>query len=189
VQFSTGVFSVRLGLVLSACAIVIGFAAGGVFGIAEDAIKADLLARASASSPTDEAGRQLADKSWVYLKRAHMHWGGVGTATLCLALLAGLVPQRRWSPSWAAAAAGIGAVAYPAAWSAAGLLAPSEGSTAAAKSLLAPWFIGSAALVLIGSVALLVMAAASLYGASDERAPLPPPLDVGGDGTTGEGVP
>ncbi len=159
---SISVQHLRVGLLLSAIAVLLGFVMGAVFGVAEDGIKAGLLADAQGAAAEADV-RPLADKSFSYLKRAHMHWGGIGTATLALTLLVALAGSPGRAAHWASSASGLGALTYPGAWLAAGFLAPGRGSTSAAKKLLEPWFTLSAALVLVGSIALVVLFAMTVF--------------------------
>ncbi|AKU90783.1 hypothetical protein [Vulgatibacter incomptus] len=135
----------------------------------EDQIVESLRASADAVRDTvyrgDEAKVQaVVSKSWTYFKRAHMHGGGIGTATLALLLL--VAALRRPSPAARALvgwALGLGAVGYPAYWLIGGMLAPGLGGTAQAKEAL--WILAfpSAGILLLGVLGVLVLATIEFF--------------------------
>jgi hypothetical protein len=150
----------RLGVALSLLAIFLGFTLGGVFGIAEDALKGHLKASAEAVRDTvyrgdDEAMRQTLDKSWTYMKRSHLHLGAIGTAALAQSLLLVLLDVGMRLKQVASAMLGAGAVGYGLFWLAAGLRAPGLGGTGPAKESLAWLGQPTAALCLVGTVLVL----------------------------------
>lgn len=166
--------TVRLGLVLSIFAICFGFVLGGLFGAIEDTLKAGLSQQGQSVLTTVYGGdaeklQAVVNKAWSYFKRAHMHGGGIGTATLALILLLAHLPAS--SQGWArrifkqgiATALGLGAVGYPVFWLWAGWRAPVMGSTGAAKESLRLLAIPSAGLLLIGTLATLVLVCLHLY--------------------------
>lgn len=166
--------TVRLGLVLSVFAICFGFVLGGLFGAFEDPLKTGLYQQgqqvlASVYTGDTEKLQTVVNKGWIYFKRAHMHAGGIGTATLALCLLLANLPiSAHW---WAqksfkstiAAALGVGAVGYPAFWLWAGWRAPAMGSSDAAKESLSVLAIPSAGLLLLGTFATLILVCLHLY--------------------------
>lgn len=165
----------RWGIVLALLAILFGFAMGGVFGAAEDSLKADLSARAAAVRDTVYGGddakiESVLTKSWSYYKRAHMHAGGIGAAALAAILL--LAALRRPPPrvrAGVAAAVGLGSVGYPLFWMLAARAAPSLGGTDAAKESLAWLAVPSAGLLLLGVVAVIALAAIDLFASRPAR--------------------
>lgn len=143
------------GLILALTSILLGFALGGLFGAVEDSIKDRL--RTSTDSvlesvyDNDEGRRDaIVGRSWNYLKRAHLHGGGIGAAALASIVLLGLLGRIGRLESLSAAAFGAGAVIYSIFWLAAGFLAPSLGSTGAAKEALGFLAIPGAGLSLLG---------------------------------------
>ena len=96
---------VRLGLLLSTLTILFGFGLGIAFGLKEDAIKDNIKARAEAAMDTayvtadgsfDQAKfKAVTAKSWIYIKRAHLHANGIGTAALVMCLLLSLATRTR----------------------------------------------------------------------------------------------
>jgi hypothetical protein len=148
--------AMRPGIALATFSILLGFSLGGVFGIAEDSLKGRLEASAGAVRETvyggDEARIQKTlDKSWVYLQRAHLHSGAIGTAALAMSLLLGFLDIRA---GWKAASSlllGLGAVGYGQFWFWAGMRAPGLGGTGVAKESLAWLGMPSAAMCLVGA--------------------------------------
>lgn len=150
----------RLGLALSLIAILLGFTLGGVFGIAEDSLKGHLKASAEAARETvyrgdEEAMRQTLDKSWTYMKRAHLHLGAIGTAALAQSLLLVLLDVGLRFKQVVSGMLGAGAIGYGLFWLAAGLRAPGLGGTGPAKESLAWLGQPTAALCLAGTLLVL----------------------------------
>lgn len=157
----------RLGLALALLSILLGFALGGAFGLNEDAVKGHLAASAEAVRDGvyrgDEAAmRSVLDKSWSYLKRAHLHLGSIGTAALAQSLLLVLLPIGRVLREVTSAMLGVGAFGYGLFWLLAGLRAPGLGGTGAAKESLAWLAQPSAALCLLGTLLTIYALATSV---------------------------
>ncbi|HDZ20832.1 hypothetical protein LCGC14_0366670 [marine sediment metagenome] len=153
---------VRIGLVLALLTIAFGFFLGGAFGLWEDSMKGHLEAQAQAADESVYEGdaakmKTITDKSWVYLKRAHLHGGAVGGVALVIILLVAALPVHRCVKAMDALALGLGGLGYSVSWLLAGLRAPALGSTGLAKESLA-WFARlSAALVLAGVCAAILL--------------------------------
>lgn len=155
VKISDSIKPLSIGLLLSLVAILLGFLLGGAFGAAEDAIKGHLYASADAVIDTvyqGDAERRdaVVSKSWAYMKRAHLHGGAIGTASLASILLLVALGSPGRLERVAALAFGAGALLYSVFWLAAGLLAPSVGSTGEAKEMLAFLAIPGAGGCLVG---------------------------------------
>lgn len=151
---------IRAGAVLALCSVLYGFILGGIFGFREDAVKGRLEASGAAVVATAYAGDTAAKdavvaKSWDYLKRAHMHGGGIGAAALgaiaAIVLFTGMGTVGRWS----AVAIGAGALIYSVFWLFAGFKAPGLGSTDAAKESLTFLAVPGAGLSLLGAAGAL----------------------------------
>lgn len=146
----------RWGLSLSVLAILAGFVLGGLFGAMEDNLKGYLKLQGEGALQSvyhnDEAAMQkVVSKSWSYFKRAHMHGGGIGAATLSLSLLlAGLTSASDRLRTALSTGMGLGALGYSVFWLLAGMRAPGLGSTDAAKESLNWLAIPSAGLLLLG---------------------------------------
>lgn len=143
------------GLVMALLSIAFGFLLGGAFGAAEDSIKAHL--RSSTEPVFDSVYQGEPDKrdavlakSWVYMKRAHLHGGAIGAAALASIVLLGLLGNAGLLERGSALAFGGGALLYSTFWLAAGLTAPALGSTGEAKEALAFLAIPGAGLCLLG---------------------------------------
>lgn len=159
--------TVRLGLCLSLFAVFSGFLLGGLFGGMEEDIKGGLSEAAAAVLDEvyggDEAeAERVVGRAWTYHKRAHMHWGGIGAATLAVSIVLGACVSRR-SASLLSTALGLGAVLYPAAWLLAARAAPALGGTGPAKDRYEFLFVGSSGLLILGLAASLVLVARALY--------------------------
>jgi len=154
--------SVRIGIVLALLTLLYGFGLGGAFGAFEDNIKGSLAASAEEVKSTvyqgDEAAmKKITAKSWTYMKRAHLHANGLGTAALAIIfVLAGTRASKRVR-GVISTALGLGALGYASFWMFAALTAPALGSTHDAKEALSWLAIPSAGLCILGLVAVLVL--------------------------------
>jgi hypothetical protein len=97
--------------------IAFGFLLGGSFGAAEDTIKTHLRSSADAVFDTVYEGEPskrdaIVAKSWVYMKRAHLHGGAIGAAALASIVLLGLLGTPGLLERISAAAFGGGALLY-----------------------------------------------------------------------------
>jgi hypothetical protein len=159
----------RFGVALAVFNILFGFALGGVFGGLEDPLKADLAARAQAVSEPVYGGdaakiKSVLDKSWVYYKRAHMHGGGIGAATLGLILLlSSLSRPSAMVRRVVASALGLGGLGYASFWLLAGRRAPGLGGTDAAKETLSWLAVPAAGLLIAGLFTVLVLLLVELF--------------------------
>jgi hypothetical protein len=162
------------GVILALLAIAFGFLMGGAFGIAEDSIKGHLRSSADAvledvyQGDTDRRDAVIA-KSWSYMKRAHLHGGAIGAAALASIVLLGLLGGSGILEKATATAFGAGAFLYPLFWLAAGLSAPSVGSTGEAKEALGFLAIPGAGLCLLGIGGTLLSAIRQLFGSRDSQ--------------------
>lgn len=160
-------------------AILFGFGLGGAFGAAEDTIKARLqasaeaaqglyLARAAAETDPQAAAlaesKKVLDKSWVYLQRAHLHAGALGTVALAVSLLLGRLTASWRLKQLASVCLGTGAVLYPLFWMLAAFRAPGLGSTGAAKDSLQWLAIPGSGLCLVGAALALFLVLRELMG-------------------------
>lgn len=146
------------GLLLGVLTLLYGFGLGVVFGVNEDAIKARFKASAEAVKATaykgDEAAVKLVlERSWTYMKRAHLHAGGLGVNTIALSLLLVALGAAAVHTRWLSIALGAGGLGYSIYWMWAGFRAPGMGGTTPAKESLA-WLAMPAS----GAVALATLA-------------------------------
>jgi len=154
--------SVRIGLFLALLTLLYGFSLGGAFGAFEDNIKGSLQASAEEVKATvyqgDEAAmKKITDKSWTYMKRAHLHANGLGTAALAIIFVLAGTPASSRVRGVVSTALGIGALGYASFWMFAALRAPAMGSTHDAKESLGWLAIPSAGLCILGLIATLVL--------------------------------
>lgn len=153
--------SLRAGIVLALTAILLGFVLGGAFGGIEPTIKARLAGSADAVFETAYGGDVVKKdavlaKSWIYLQRAHLHGGSIGTAALAAIAILLLTTRVGRIAQVSAVAFGAGALIYATFWLAAGFTAPGIGDTGAAKKALEWLALPGAGLAIIGVVGTMV---------------------------------
>lgn len=154
------------GLLLATMTLLFGFGLGVIFGLNEDAIKSRLSASAAAAPPAvyhqDEvAMKAVLEKSWVYMQRAHLHAGSLGSIAVALTLLVVFLGTAPLPARMISLGLGAGGLGYSVFWLWAGFRAPALGSTGAAKESLSWLAIPSSGLVVAataGVAGLLVLA-------------------------------
>jgi uncharacterized membrane protein YebE (DUF533 family) len=161
-----------LGLVLALLTIMYGQGMGIFFGVNEQAIKNQLKASATAVRETvyqgnDAAMKTVLDNSWNYMKRAHLHAGGMGTTAFALMIMVGLLGTSRRVTLLLGLALGVGGLGYSVYWMWAGFRAPGLGSTTAAKESLKWLAMPTSGMFVVATVAVLVL----LVGALRSRPP------------------
>jgi hypothetical protein len=169
-----GFHAALLGLIFSLLTIMYGQGMGIFFGVNEDAIKHQLKSSAMEVRETvyqgnDAAMKTVLDSSWNYMKRAHLHAGGMGTTAFALMVAVALLGIPRGRALVLGLALGLGGLGYSLYWMWAGFRAPGLGSTAAAKESL-KWLAmpasGMFVLATLTVLVLLVGALASRPGSS-----------------------
>ena len=152
--------SVKFGVLLALFTIVFGFGMGIAFGAFEDDIKDNLKASANTSKAYEgekaKNKEKTIKKSWVYIKRAHFHAGGIGAAALALIILLGLTSTTALLKLIASIMVGLGSFGYPLGWLFAGLKAPALGSTHLGKEAIA-WLALPSAMLLVGGTILVLL--------------------------------
>ena len=151
-----------VGLALTVLTLLFGQGMGIVFGLNEDAIKSRLNASAAEVRDTVYKGdvatiKAVLDKSWVYMQRAHLHAGGMGTTALALIILLSFLGPSRCVTTALGVALGAGGFGYALYWMWAGFRAPALGSTAAAKESLKWLAMPSSGAFVLATVAVLVL--------------------------------
>jgi hypothetical protein len=161
----------HIALAIALCATLFGHGIGIAFGVAEDSIKGSLQAGADAVLADKYGGdaakaKSVVDKSFTYVKRAHMHAGALGTGALVLALVLAFLgaPALRFRQA-VAVASSIGALGYGLYWLLAAFAAPGLGGTGAAKEAYAWIGLPTSALVVAGTVGGLVCVVLSIVSA------------------------
>lgn len=160
--FNSSLRAASLGLALAVLTLLFGQGMGLVFGADEDAIKSRLKTASAAVRDTaykgdDAAVKAVLDKSWVYMQRAHLHAGGMGTTALGLIILLCLLGTSRRVTIVLGAALGAGGLGYSIYWMWAGFRAPGLGSTTAAKESLEWLAVPSSGAFVLATVAVLVL--------------------------------
>jgi hypothetical protein len=150
-----GIRPAKLGTFFALLTILFSFAMGAGFGLKEDDIKGYLKAEAAGVKDSVYKGdevkmKKITDKSWVYLKRAHLHAGAMGVIALAVSLLLGLLNSCGFCKFAGSLCLGLGALGYSVFWMLAGLTAPALGSTGAAKEALKLLAQPSAGLCILG---------------------------------------
>lgn len=146
---------VAVGTCLALLAMLLGFLLGVAFGAKESSIKAHLDKSGTAALQSvyngDIAAKDVVvKKSWVYLKRAHLHGGAIGAAAVGAILILLLLCRLDLIAKLSALALGSGALIYSLFWLFAGLSAPGLGSTSIAKESLSFIAIPGAGLCVLG---------------------------------------
>ena len=119
-------------------AILFGGLMGLSFGCCEDTIKDTLKAGAKeALSGVYKGDQAKADKvvkkSWVYMKRAHLHSQTMGVISIAFSLLVAWLNFPARTQMGVSLLSGLGSLGYGFFWMVSGYLAPGMGSTGAAK--------------------------------------------------------
>lgn len=162
------------GLILAILTILFGQGMGIVFGLNEDAIKSRLKEDAAQFQETIYQGDQIAakavvDKSWNYMKRAHLHAGGMGTTAIVLITMLCLVDPPRKITAIVSVILGAGALGYSIFWMWAGFRAPALGGTNAAKESLNWLAMPSSGGFVLATVAVLIAFLVWVLAGSKQR--------------------
>jgi len=129
---------VKYGILLAVVAILFGGSMGLSFGCCEDDIKGFLKTQADSVAQEKYGGVQekmdkVISKSWVYLKRAHLHSQTMGVIAIAFSLLIVFFNSHPKIQNGVSLLSGLGSLGYGAFWLLAGLLAPAMGGTHQAK--------------------------------------------------------
>ncbi len=161
-DFSSNLRAASLGLLFSILTILFGQGMGIAFGLNEDLIKDRLKADAVEVQETkynnDKAAiKAVTDKSWSYMKRAHLHAGGMGTTAVALIIVLCLIGASRKVTMVSSLLLGVGGLGYSIFWMWAGFRAPGLGSTGAAKESLEWLAMPTSGGFVVASVAVFVL--------------------------------
>lgn len=152
-------FHIKFGVGIAMLAILFGGSMGLSFGCCEDFYKKTFKDNANAvleekyNNDKSKADK-VKKKSWIYMKRAHLHSLTMGVISIVLSLVvAGLAfpPSLQFTVSFLS---GLGALGYGLFWMIAGFLAPGLGSTAIAKDTIGLLAQASALSFMIASITL-----------------------------------
>ncbi|MBT3184170.1 MAG: hypothetical protein HOI59_13495 [Nitrospina sp.] len=152
---------IKYGVLVAMMAILFGGAMGLSFGCCEDSIKGTLKGSAEQALSKVYAGDQakadkVVKKSWVYMKRAHLHSQTMGVISIAFSLLVAWLSFPARAQMGISLLSGFGSLGYGVFWMLAGFLAPGMGSTGAAKE--------SIALIAQASGGAFFVAGVSLFG-------------------------
>jgi hypothetical protein len=119
-------------------AILFGGLMGLSFGCCEDTIKDTLKAGAKEALSGVYKGNQakadkVVKKSWIYMKRAHLHSQTMGVISIVFSLLVAWLNFPARAQMGVSLLSGLGSLGYGFFWMVSGYLAPGMGSTGAAK--------------------------------------------------------
>ncbi len=150
------------GMLLAVLTLLFGFGLGIVFGLNEGIIKSRLKAsaaevRESVYHGDDAAIKSVLEKSWVYMQRAHLHAGGLGTTAVALILLVSLLGRSAGLTRAVSLGLGAGGLGYSVFWLWAGFRAPALGGTGAAKESLKWLAIPSSGAVALATATIAVL--------------------------------
>ena len=152
---------IKYGVLVAMMAILFGGSLGLSFGCCEDNIKDSLKGNAekvlSGVYGGDQAkADQVVKKSWIYMKRAHLHSQTMGVISIAFSLLVAWLSFPARAQMGISLLSGLGSMGYGVFWLLAAYLAPGMGSTGAAKE--------SIALIAQASGAAFFIAGVSLFG-------------------------
>lgn len=159
---------VSFGVCLSLLSILFGFSMGGLFGLVDEQIENYLDDSGTAVLESvyhgDVAKKDaVAKKAFTYLRRAHLHGGGIGAASLGSIVAMIVLCRLGRIAQISAVSFGAGALIYSFGWLCAGLLAPGLGSAGAAKEAVTLIAGSGAGLCLLGITGTLVSVGRDLF--------------------------
>lgn len=161
-RLTPGLRSALVGLVLALLTILYGQGMGIFFGLNEEAIQNQLKTSAAAVRLTayngdDAAIKVVLGNSWNFIRRAHLHAGGMGTTAFALMLVVGWLNPSRLAAWLIGIGLGAGGLGYSAFWMWAGLRAPGLGGTKAAKESLRWLAMSSSGVFVLATLAVLAL--------------------------------
>ena len=133
---------IKYGVLVAMIAILFGGVMGLSFGCCEDTIKhifkVDAEDALSEVYQGDQAkAEKVIKKSWVYMKRAHLHSQTMGVISIAFSLLVAWLNFPVFAQLVVSLLSSLGSLGYGVFWLVAGFLAPGMGSTGAAKESVA----------------------------------------------------
>lgn len=168
--------NVKYGILIAMMAILFGGALGISFGGWEGEIKGFLKSEAHAVSQEKYSVNEIEKvlkKSWVYIKRAHLHSQTMGVIAITFSLVAALFNFNSIIQLAVSLLSGIGSLGYGIFWLLAGVFAPSMGGTSQAKEAVGLIAQVSGASFMVAGVlvfaALLYTVLVNRNGGKDEK--------------------
>lgn len=153
---------IKLGLALAMGSILFGGFMGLGFGCCEDFFKdkfkkdANSVLEEKYKNDQSKADR-VSKKSWVYMKRAHLHSLTMGVISIVLSLIAAGLAFPPLLQAGISFMSGLGAIGYGVFWLLAGFLAPGMGSTEIAKETVGLLAQASTLSFMIAAIGLFCM--------------------------------
>ncbi len=129
---------IKYGVLIAMVSILFGGVMGLSFGCCEDSIKETLKSEAAESLAGVYGGDQskadkVIKKSWVYMKRAHLHSQTMGVISIAFSFLVAWLSFPPPAQLGISFLSGLGSLGYGFFWLLSGYRAPGMGSTGAAK--------------------------------------------------------
>ncbi|MBT5551588.1 MAG: hypothetical protein HOJ79_14055 [Nitrospina sp.] len=160
---------VKYGIFIAMIAILFGGAMGLSFGCCEDSIKGTLKSGAEKALSGVYGGDQakadkVVKKSWVYMKRAHLHSQTMGVISIAFSLLVAWLSFPARAQLGISLLSGLGSLGYGVFWMLSGFLAPGMGSTGAAKESVALIAQASGGAFFVAGVSLFGLLAYRMFG-------------------------
>jgi hypothetical protein len=160
---------VKYGVLIAMIAILFGGAMGLSFGCCEDRIKGTLKSGADKALSGVYGGDQakadkVVKKSWVYMKRAHLHSQTMGVISIAFSLLVVWLSFPARAQLGISLLSGLGSLGYGVFWMLSGYLAPGMGSTGAAKESVALIAQASGGAFFVAGVSLFALLTFRMFG-------------------------
>jgi len=167
-SLTPGLRAALVGMTFALLTILYGQGMGIFFGVNEDAIKHQLKSSAMEVRETIYKGNEAAmkavlDNSWNYMKRAHLHAGGMGTTAFALMIAMGLLGIPRVLALLLGLALGAGGLGYSLYWMWAGFRAPGLGSTGAAKESLKWLAMPTSGMFVLATLTVFILLLVALF--------------------------
>ncbi len=129
---------IKYGVLVAIVAILYGGMMGLSFGCCEESIKKTLNSNAQEAMTSVYKGDQakadkIVKKSWVYMKRAHLHSQTMGVISIAFSFLVAWLAYPAKAQLAISLLSGVGSLGYGLFWMLSGYMAPGMGSTGAAK--------------------------------------------------------
>ena len=162
---------IKYGVLVAMMSILFGGSMGLSFGCCEDNIKGIFKGNAEKALSGVYGGDQakaeeVVKKSWVYMKRAHLHSQTMGVISIAFSLLVAWLSFPAHAQMGISLLSGLGSLGYGIFWLLSGFLAPGMGSTGAAKESVALIAQASGGAFFVAGVTLFGLLAYKMFGKS-----------------------
>lgn len=134
---------IRWPMVIVLLSILFGTGMGIVFGVWEDVLKAKIAdqlqfnqkLQSLAPEQQEKEKENLKSRAWQYVKRAHLHGGGISALSLGLLLLLARLKLNKKIKFYLGSLLAFGGFLYPFFWLGAAYFTPALGATAAKEKV------------------------------------------------------